>query len=493
MVCPWLGLFVLVTLGGMNSTSELHFPGPAHWIDGQAVPFDGPGIDVVNPATGAVIAAVPDGTAADVDRAVAAATAAFPAWAATAPAERAAIVQRISERLQARAEEIAATITADVGAPIAFSRMAQAGLPIMVTAMTAGLAEDFPWSEEIANSLIVREPIGVVGAITPWNFPLQQLVTKVVPAMLAGNTVVLKPSEVAPLVVRIFAEVAADAGLPAGVFNVVYGTGQVVGEAIASHPGIGMVSFTGSTRVGKRISVVASETVKRVALELGGKSAAIILRDADLEAAVPQVLAGAWANSGQVCGAYTRMLVPAELRDEAVRLVREAAGEFTVGDPTDETTRLGPVISEAQRRRVVDYIEKGVADGATVVTGGPGPVEGLEGGAYVRPTIFADVDPDSVIAREEIFGPVLAIISYTDDDNAVEIANNTIYGLNGAVFGEAEHALAIAKRMHTGQVAINDSQMNLLAPFGGYKQSGNGREMGRFGLEEFLETKAIQR
>jgi aldehyde dehydrogenase (NAD+) len=477
----------------MNSNSELSFPDPAHWINGQAVPFDGPVIEVVNPATGAVIATVPDGTAADVDRAVAVAAAAFPAWAATAPAERAAVVHRISEGLQARAEEIAATITAEVGAPIAFSRMAQAGLPVMVTATTAGLAADFPWSEEIATSLVVREPIGVVGAITPWNFPLQQLVTKVVPAILAGNTVVLKPSEVAPLTPRIFAEVAAGAGLPAGVFNIVHGSGLVVGEAIASHSGISMVSFTGSTRIGKRISVLASETVKRVALELGGKSAAIILRDADLETAVPQVLARAWNNSGQVCGAYTRMLVPAELHDQAVQLAREAAREYTVGDPTDESTQLGPLASEAQRRRVADYIEKGVADGATVVIGGPGPVEGLEGGAYVKPTIFANVDPDSVIAREEIFGPVLVIISYTDEDHAVEIANNTIYGLNGAVFGETEHALAIAKRVRSGQVYINDGGMNLLAPFGGYKQSGNGREMGRFGLEEFLETKAIQR
>ncbi|MCW2879051.1 MAG: Aldehyde dehydrogenase [Sphaerisporangium sp.] len=476
----------------MNS-SELSFPAPAHWIDGQAVPFDGPAIEVVNPATGAVIAAIPDGTAADVDRAVTAATAAFPAWAATDPAERAAVVRRIAAGLKARGEEIAATISAEIGAPISFARMAQAGLPVMATEAIASVAADFPWSEEIANSLIVREPIGVVGAITPWNFPLQQIVTKVVPALLAGNTVVLKPSEVAPLVARIFAEVTAEAGLPAGVLNVVHGTGQVVGEAISAHAGIDMVSFTGSTRAGKRVSAVASETVKRVALELGGKSANIILRDADLKEAVTRGLAGAWSNSGQVCGAYTRMLVPAELHDQVVDLLREAAGEYTVGDPADESTRLGPLASEAQRERVAAYIERGVADGATVVVGGPGRPEGLEAGAYVKPTVFANVDPYSVIAREEIFGPVLAVIPYTDDDHAVRIANSTIYGLNGAVFGETEHALAIAKRMRTGQVDINGPQMNLLAPFGGYKQSGNGREYGRFGLEEFLETKAIQR
>jgi aldehyde dehydrogenase (NAD+) len=482
-----------VTLDGMNANSELSFPAPAHWIDGKAVPFDGPVIEVVNPATEAVIATVPDGTADDVDRAVAAATAAFPAWAATDPAERAAVVRRIAAGLQARSEEIAATISADMGTPISFARMGQAGLPVMAAEATVSVVADFPWTEEIANSLVVREPIGVVGAITPWNFPLQQVITKVVPALLAGNTVVLKPSEVAPLAARILAEVTAEAGLPAGVFNVVHGTGPVVGEAIAYHPGIDMVSFTGSTRAGKRVSEVASANVKKVALELGGKSANIILRDADLKDAVTRGLSSAWTNSGQVCGAYTRMLVPAELHDEVVDLLREAAAAYSVGDPTEETTLLGPLASEAQRARVASYIERGVADGATVVVGGPGRPEGLDTGAYVRPTVFANVDPDSVIAREEIFGPVLAVIPYTDDDHAVQIANSTDYGLNGAVFGETEHALAIAKRMRAGQIDVNGPQMNLLAPFGGYKQSGNGREMGRFGLEEFLETKAIQR
>jgi len=477
----------------MNTDSELSFPAPAHWIDGEAVPFDGPVIEVVNPATETVIATVPHGTADDVDRAVAAATAAFPAWAATDPAERAAVVRRIAAGLQARSEEIAATISADMGAPISFARMGQAGLPVMAAEATVSVVADFPWTEEIANSLVVREPIGVVGAITPWNFPLQQVITKVVPALLAGNTVVLKPSEVAPLAARILAEVTAEAGLPAGVFNVVHGTGPVVGEAIAGHPGIDMVSFTGSTRAGKRVSEVASANVKRVALELGGKSANIILRDADLKDAVTRGLSSAWSNSGQVCGAYTRMLVPAELHDEVVGLLREAAGAYTVGDPTEESTLLGPLASEAQRARVASYIERGVADGATVVVGGPGRPEGLETGAYVRPTVFANVDPDSVIAQEEIFGPVLAVIPYTDDDHAVRIANSTDYGLNGAVFGETQHALAIAKRMRAGQIDVNGPQMNLLAPFGGYKQSGNGREMGRFGLEEFLETKAIQR
>ncbi|MYZ37696.1 MULTISPECIES: aldehyde dehydrogenase family protein, partial [unclassified Streptomyces] len=429
----------------------------------------------------------------DVARAVAAATAAFPGWAATGPVERAAVVRRLSEGLKARTEEIAATITAEMGAPIQLSRFAQAGLPVAVSAAVAGLAADFPWTEEIGNSLIVREPIGVVGAITPWNFPLQQIVTKVVPALLAGNTVVLKPSELAPLSARILAEVAAEAGLPAGVLNVVNGTGPVVGEAIAAHPGVDMVSFTGSTRAGKRVSVVASDTVKRVALELGGKSANVILDDADLGQAVTLGVTNAWINSGQVCGAWSRMLVPASRHDEIVELALAAAAEYTVGDPADESTRLGPLVSEAQRQRVTGYIERGIADGATLVTGGPGRIEGLESGSYVQPTIFANVAPDAVIAQEEIFGPVLSVIPYTDEEQAVEIANSTVYGLNGAVFGEPEHALAVAGRLRAGQIDVNGAQFNPLAPFGGYKQSGNGREMGAFGLAEFLEVKSIQR
>ena len=465
----------------------------AHWIGGQAVQGGTETIAVVNPATNEVIAAVPAGTAADVDAAVAAAKAAFPGWAGTSPADRAAIVARMAEGLQARADEIATTITAEMGAPISLSRRAQAGLPIMVTASVAGLAADFPWTEEIGNALIVREPVGVVGAITPWNFPLQQTVTKVVPALLAGNTVVHKPSEVAPLTARILAEVAADAGLPPGVLNIVHGIGPVAGEAITTHPGIDMVSFTGSTRAGKRISVAASGTVKRVALELGGKSANVILDDADLAKAVTLGVASAFINGGQVCGAWTRMLVPAARHDEIVDLAVAAAAEYAVGDPADEGTRIGPLASQAQRQRVTGYIERGIADGATVAVGGPGPVEGLEAGAYVRPTIFARVDPNAVIAQEEIFGPVLSVIPYATEDEAVEIANSTVYGLSGAVFGEDEHALAIARRLRTGKVDINGPEINVLAPFGGYKQSGNGREMGRFGLEEFLEVKAIGR
>ncbi|GAB3933324.1 aldehyde dehydrogenase family protein [Micromonospora vulcania] len=373
------------------------------------------------------------------------------------------------------------------------SRTAQVSFPAAVVDSIAGLADDFPWTEEIGNSLLVREPIGVVGAITPWNFPLQQIVSKLAPALLAGNTMVFKPSENAPLTARILAEVAAEAGVPAGVFNVVYGTGASVGEAMSAHPDIDMISFTGSTRAGKRIAAVAAETVKRVALELGGKGANIILDDADLPAAVDRGLMMSFTNGGQVCGAWPRMLVPASRQDEVVALAVEAAKQYTVGDPTDEATRIGPMASEAHRQKVLGYIERGIADGARLVVGGPDRPAGLPTGAYVQPTIFADVDPTSAIAQEEIFGPVLTIIPYADEEEAVAIANGTLYGLTSGVFGEPEHALAVARRLRVGQVDVNAGHWNPLAPFGGYKQSGNGREFGRFGLEEFLETKSIQR
>ncbi|MGA4727838.1 aldehyde dehydrogenase family protein [Micromonospora taraxaci] len=464
-----------------------------HWIGGETVAGTAGTLPVVNPATGEVVAETPAGTAADVDRAVAAARAAFPAWAATTPQHRANVLRRLGAGLGARQEEIAQAITAEMGSPIGMSRTAQVAFPAAVVESVAGLADDFAWTEEVGNSLIVREPIGVVGAITPWNFPLQQIVSKLAPALLAGNTMVFKPSENAPLTARILAEVAADAGVPAGVFNVVYGTGAVVGEAISAHPDIDMVSFTGSTRAGKRIGAVAAETVKRVALELGGKGANIILDDADLPEAVNRGLMMSFTNGGQVCGAWPRMLVPASRQDEVVALAVEAAKQYTVGDPTDEAIRIGPMASEAHREKVVGYIERGIADGARLVVGGPDRPEGLPTGAYVQPTIFADVDPTSPIAQEEIFGPVLTIIPYTDEDEAVAIANSTPYGLTSGVFGEPEHALAVARRLRVGQVDVNAGHWNPLAPFGGYKQSGNGREFGRFGLEEFLETKSIQR
>ncbi|MBQ1032377.1 aldehyde dehydrogenase family protein [Micromonospora parva] len=464
-----------------------------HWIGGETVTGSAGTLPVVNPATGEVVAETPAGTAADVDRAVAAARAAFPAWSATTPQHRADVLRRLGAGLAARTEEIAQAITAEMGSPIGMSRTAQVAFPAAVLESIAGLADDFAWTEEVGNSLIVREPIGVVGAITPWNFPLQQIVSKLAPALLAGNTMVFKPSENAPLTARILAETAAEAGVPAGVFNVVYGTGATVGEAISAHPDIDMISFTGSTRAGQRISAVAAASVKRVALELGGKGANIILDDADLPDAVERGLMMAFSNGGQVCGAWPRMLVPASRQDEVVALAVEAAKQYTVGDPGDEATRIGPMASETHRQKVIGYIERGIADGARLVFGGPQRPEGLTVGAYVQPTIFADVDPASAIAQEEIFGPVLTIIPYADEEEAVAIANGTVYGLTSGVFGEPEHALAVARRLRVGQVDVNAGHWNPLAPFGGYKHSGNGREFGRMGLEEFLETKSIQR
>ncbi|WP_432423162.1 aldehyde dehydrogenase family protein [Streptomyces pseudovenezuelae] len=428
-----------------------------------------------------------------VHRAVAAARRALPAWSAVPVGERAAAIARIADGIKGAVDHFAATVTSEMGSPISYAKVVRAGLPYQVASSFAPLADGFAWEEELGNALIVHEPIGVVGAITPWNAPLYQTVAKVVPALLAGCTVVLKPSVVTPLTAALFAEVTAPAGIPAGVVNVVYGTGPVIGEAISGHQGIDMVSFTGSTGAGKRVSIGAAGTVKRVALELGGKSANIILDDADLQNAVDLGIEYAWMNSGQTCAAWTRMLVPASRHDEIVELAVAAAGSYGVGDPTDPATRIGPMSSVAQQRRVSGYIERGIADGATVAFGGSGPVEGLERGAYVRPTIFADVAPDAVIAQEEIFGPVLSVIPYADEAEAVAIANNSVYGLGGSVFGEPDHALAVAKRMRTGQVIVNGGEFNLTAPFGGYKQSGNGRELGRFGLAEFLEVKAIHR
>jgi aldehyde dehydrogenase (NAD+) len=464
-----------------------------HWINGRRVNGGSDRIDVVDPATGKVVATVPAGSAVDVDAAVAGARTAFAGWS-TAPLEaRIVVVRGISEGIKARADEIAETITAEMGSPIGFSRAVQAAVPAATSAGVAAAAAQVRWTEEIGNSLVLREPIGVVGAITPWNYPLHQVVSKVVPAILAGNTVVLKPSEIAPLTGGILAEIVQSAGLPAGVFNVVHGTGPAVGEAIAGHPDVDMVSFTGSITAGKRVSVVAADTVKKVALELGGKSANVILDGADLGKAVKIGLANAVINGGQTCNAWTRMLVPASRHGEIVEAAVAAAAKYTVGDPMVDNTRIGPMSSVAHQQRVNSYIERGVAEGATLAYGGPGEVEGLEHGAYVRPTVFADVDPDAVIAQEEIFGPVLSVIPYADEAEAVRIANNTIYGLSGAVFGEPEHALSLARQLRTGQVDVNGGRFNPVAPFGGYKQSGNGRELGRFGLEEFLEVKSIQR
>ncbi|MBI2313246.1 MAG: aldehyde dehydrogenase family protein [Betaproteobacteria bacterium] len=464
------------------------------YINGQWVESAGDNlIEVMNAATEDVIGHIPEGTEEDANKAVIAARLAFDAWAATPVAERANFLDKLHAGLKARGDDIARVITAEVGMPFKLSQRIQAGSPIANMALYAKLAREYPFEEKIGNSLVVREPVGVVACITPWNYPLHQVVAKVAPALAAGNTVVLKPSEVAPFSAFILADVAHEAGLPPGVFNLVTGYGPIVGEALVRHAQVDMISFTGSTRAGKRISELAALTVKRVALELGGKSAAVLLDDADFAAAVKGTLGACFLNSGQTCTAHTRMLIPEDRYEEVRQLAIDAAKTFAPGDPMDDRTRLGPLASAAQRDRVRDYIFRGIEEGAELVTGGPEAPKGLDKGYYVQPTVFGRVDPDGTIAQEEIFGPVLSIIGYKDEDDAVRIANNTVYGLAGAVWSKDEaRALGVARRMRTGQVDINGAPFNLYAPFGGYRQSGNGRELGRFGLEEFTELKAMQ-
>jgi betaine-aldehyde dehydrogenase len=377
--------------------------------------------------------------------------------------------------------------------PLKLSERIQAALPPQLTATYADLLPKYDFEERIANSLVVREAMGVAACITPWNYPLHQVMAKVAPALAAGCTVVLKPSELAPLTTWLLAEVVHEAGLPRGVFNFVCGTGAVVGEALASHRDVNVVSFTGSTRAGKRVCVLAADTVKRVALELGGKSAAILLDDADFARAVRSVVNGCYLNSGQTCTALTRLLVPRARYEEAVGLAVECAKTFTVGDPLDPATKLGPLVSSVQRERVRSYIRKGSEEGAQLLLGGVEPPSGLDRGYYVAPIVFGRVQPHMTIAQEEIFGPVLSILQYEDEAQAVEIADGTPYGLAAAVFSADEaRAMAIARRLKAGRVDVNGGAFNVLAPFGGYKQSGRGREFGRYGLEEFLEVKALQ-
>ena len=451
-------------------------------------------LEVVNSATEEVIGTVPAGTPEDIDKAVRAAADAFPGWSATSADERAKTLLRVQEGLTARTPELATLIAQELGMPFTLSNLIQVGLPVMNFYNAAQIVGEYKFEEEVGNSLVVREPVGVVGCITPWNYPLHQIALKVAFAMAAGCTVVVKPSEVTPLNAFVLADIFEEIGLPAGVFNLVTGTGPVVGEAIASHPLVDMVSFTGSTRAGKRVMELAAGSVKRVALELGGKSANVILEDADLQSAVPAGVAACYINSGQTCSALTRMLVPRSRLAEVEDLVVQTAETYTPGDPFDAESRLGPLVSAVQRDRVRGYIRKGIEEGARLLTGGEEPPEGLEKGYFVRPTVFSDVRPDMTIAQEEIFGPVLSIIPYDTEDEAVEIANDTVYGLAGGVWaGEKAHAEAVARRLRAGQVEVNGGGFNPLAPFGGYKQSGIGREAGSFGLEEFLEVKSIQR
>lgn len=448
--------------------------------------------DVINATTEEVMGRIPEGTPEDVDKAVKAAKAAFPAWSQMPVEERARYMRKIADVLKEQAPEIARVIAQEMGMPYRLAQIIQVGLPTTTFSSMPQVLAEFQFEEQIGNTVVVREPVGVVGCITPWNYPLHQIAAKVAPALAAGCTVVLKPSEVAPLNAFLLAEVIETAGLPAGVFNLVSGKGTVVGEAIVSHPDVDMVSFTGSTRAGRRVSELASQTIKSVALELGGKSPNILLEDADFEKAVADGVNKCFLNSGQTCSALTRMIVPRSRLAEVEELARKAAATYTPGDPFEKSTRLGPLVSDVQRERVRNYIRKGIEEGAKLVTGGTEPPDGVEKGYFVRPTIFSEVSSDMTIAQEEIFGPVLTILPYEDEEDAIRIANETVYGLAGGVWsGTVEHAERVARRLRTGQVEINGGPFNPLAPFGGYKQSGNGRELGKYGLEEFLEVKAM--
>ena len=463
------------------------------FIDGAWVAPSGTGsIEVLNSDDESVVATIPRGDEDDVNRAVAAAKAAFESWSTTPVEERAKYLDRIAEGLMARMDEIATYVSQEVGMPKSLSTLVQVGLPLASFQGAAQAIQSFKFEEELGNSLVVKEPVGVVASITPWNYPLHQLSAKVAPALAAGCTVVAKPSQVAPISAFILAEIIADVGLPNGVFNLVSGAGAEVGEVIATHPDVDMVSFTGSTRAGSRVAELGSQTIKRITLELGGKSANIILEDADLERAVTDGVGKCYLNSGQTCSALTRMLVPRDKLAEAEEIAARVASTYKTGDPFAADTRLGPLASKAQLDTVRGYIQKGLDEGATLLTGGVESPEGLEQGYYVQPTVFT-ADNSMTIAQEEIFGPVLTIIPFDDEDDAVRIANDSPYGLAGGVWsGDQEHAKAVARRIRTGQVEINGGGFNVQAPFGGYKQSGYGRELGPHGLDEFFEIKSLQ-
>jgi aldehyde dehydrogenase (NAD+) len=462
------------------------------FINGEWVPSSGrDSIAVVNPATEQTIAEVVRGTAADVDRAARAAADAFPAWSQTPAEERAGALQRLADLIDGREEEITRLIISEVGQPIAFATAAQTAVAVRDLRNFAESLNDVLWQEPVENFVVRREPMGVLGAITAWNGPLRSVCLKAGAALAAGCTVVVKPSEVAPLSAYIFADLVTQAGIPDGVFNLVSGTGPEVGEAIASHPLVDVVSLTGSVRAGSRVMELASRSIKRVALELGGKSANIILEDADLARAVGIGIEDAFRNSGQVCGGLSRMLVPRARLAEAEDLAVRKAESFVLGDPLDPATTLGPVISKPQRDRIREYIRSGQDDGVRMLIGGPDAPTGLDRGYYVTPTIFSG-DNNARLAREEIFGPVLMMIPFDGEEDAVAIANDSAYGLAGAIWsGDPERARAVARRVRTGRIRINGTPINMKAPHGGFKLSGIGREMGRYGIEEFLEYKSV--
>nr|WP_244199540.1 aldehyde dehydrogenase family protein [Amycolatopsis thailandensis] len=470
------------------------FPfGTEFYIDGKWIePTSTTTADVVDPATERTIARVRLAGAEDVDRAVAAAKSAFPTWSRTDPRERSALLRRISEVYRRRSPELSAAITAEMGAPVKLAGKAQvpAGLGHVLTGIE--VLDDYPFERLRGSTVIRREPVGVCALITPWNWPLNQILCKVVPALATGCTMVLKPSERAPLSASLLAEILAEAGVPDGVFNLVHGDGPGAGTLLAKHADVDMVSFTGSTHVGVLVSRNAAGTIKRVSLELGGKSANVVLPDADLPAAVRTVVDGCFRNTGQSCNATTRVLVQHDQAAELISLLEKAVEAISVGDPRSPGTELGPVGNKAQFEKVQALIWSGIEEGARLVTGGLGAPDGLDLGFFVKPTVFADVTPDMRIAREEIFGPVLAVLTYEDEEDAIRIANDSDYGLSGAVqSADPEHALAVARRIRTGMVGVNGAGSDLHAPFGGYGQSGNGREWGEYGFDEYTELKAI--
>mgnify|MGYP005985937899 FL=1 len=463
------------------------------YINGEWVePAGRETIDVINPATEAAFATISMGTAEDVDAAAKAARAAFPAWSQSSVEERIAVLKKIMAGIQARSGDLASAITSEMGAPVGLANAAQVPSGLGHFAAVLPVLENYKFQETRGSTLIVKEAAGVCGFITPWNWPLNQIGCKVAPALAAGCTIVLKPSEVAPINAYILAEIIDECGLPPGVFNLVNGDGPNVGAAISAHPEVDVVSFTGSTRAGREVAKAAADGIKRVTQELGGKSANIILDDvADFGKAVFSGVLNCFGNSGQSCNAPTRMLVPKARMAEAIESAKAAAAKAVVGDPTNEGTSLGPVVSELQFNKINALIEAGIKEGAELIAGGPGRPEGLEKGYYIKPTVFANVTNDMTIAREEVFGPVLTIIGYEDDAEAVAIANDTEYGLSGYVSGEPAHAQQIALQIRTGMVHINGAPLDISAPFGGYKKSGNGREWGLEGFEEYLETKAM--
>jgi aldehyde dehydrogenase (NAD+) len=466
---------------------ELYLGG--RWVAAQS----GADIAVADSRTEETMGTVPRGGPAEVEQAVAAARAAFPAWSATSVAERVDTLRAIADGLDARGDQLAELMAREVGTPIATSRRVQVGLAVDVFRSIADVLADFPLEERLGSSLLIRQPAGVVAAITPWNYPLYQLAAKLAPALAAGCTTILKPAGAAPLAAFVLADVIDGLGLPPGTVNVLSGPGAEIGEQLAAHRDVDMVSITGSTQAGIRVAQAAAQTVKRVTLELGGKSAFVLLDDSDLSAALPTAVRSCFVNNGQTCSALTRLIVPREQIGAVADGVADLVGSMRVGDPLEAATELGPMVTAGQQRTVRGYIDQGVAEGATLVVGGSGAPEGLDRGFYVLPTVFSDVTPEMVVARDEIFGPVLVVIPADSEDDAVRIANDSDYGLSGGVWsGDEQRAIGVARRLRTGQVAVNGGRFNVRAPFGGFKQSGVGRELGEHGLAEYFELTSLQ-